>query len=147
MKFKALAFAADHRGYWLKTELIEYFSSIGYQITDFGTDSDCVSVDFPDYAKKLAKYVLSNPNTCGILTCYSGVGMSIAANRFKGIRAVWCNNEKIAQISREHNDANVICFGSGFIGKELAMRCTETFATTELIDQRYLVRVNKIDED
>lgn len=146
MAFYSIAIASDHRGYWLKSELIEYFSSKGFQITDFGTDSDCVSVDYPDFAKKVSKHVLANENCFGILVCYTGVGMSITANRFKGIRAVLCQNDKIAKLSREHNNANVICFGAGFISTDLAIKCTDIFAKTEFVDKRHLVRINKIDD-
>lgn len=146
MRFNSIAIAADHRGYWLKNEIIEHFSANGYNITDFGTDNDCVSVDYPDYAKKVAKHVLANENCFGILICNSGIGMSIAANRFKGIRAVLCENEEIAKLSREHNNSNIICFGSAFIDQELAIRCCEIFAQTKLADDRHLIRINKIDE-
>ena len=146
MAFYSIAIASDHRGYWLKADLIEYFSSRGFQITDFGTSSDCVSVDYPDYAKKVARHVLSNEDSFGILVCHTGVGMSITANRFKNIRAVLCYDDKIAKLSREHNNANVICFGAGFISTDLAIKCSDTFANTEFIDNRHLTRINKIDE-
>lgn len=143
--FSSIAIASDHRGYWLKKDMIEYFESKGFNVTDFGADSDCVSVDYPDYAKKVAKHVLANENSFGILICDSGVGMSIAANRFKDIRAVLCYREDIARLSREHNNANIICFGSSFIDPDLAIRCAEVFAATKLADERHLVRINKID--
>ncbi len=146
MQFDTIALASDHRGYWLKLDIIEYFKLQGYEIEDFGSDNDCVSVDYPDYAKKVANYVLENKNSFGVLVCFSGIGMNIAANRFKGIRAVLCYNEQIARLSREHNDANVICFGSRFTNPEFAIRCVDVFANAKLADERHRIRINKIDE-
>lgn len=144
MIFDSIAIASDHRGYWLKHDLMEYFGQFGYEFEDFGTENDCVSVDYPDYAKKVTDYVLSKPRSFGILICHSGVGMSIAANRVKSIRAVLCNEEEIARLSRLHNNANVICFGAGFIYNETAIRCLNTFMRTEF-DERHQVRLCKID--
>lgn len=146
MEFDTIAIASDHRGYWLKLDIIKYFKEQGCEIVDFGSDNDCVSVDYPDYAKKVANYVLDNKNAFGVLVCYSGVGMSITANRFRGIRAVLCYCEEIARLSREHNDANVICFGSRYINTELAIRCIDVFANSKLADERHLRRINKIDD-
>jgi len=145
MEFNSIAIASDHRGYWLKKDIIDYFNKTGYNVTDFGTNNDCISVDYPDYAKKVAKHVIENKNCFGILICNSGIGMDISANRFKGIRSVLCYSEEIAKLSREHNNANIICFGAAFIEQELAIRCVEIFAKTNLSDERHLVRINKID--
>lgn len=146
MQFDTIAIASDHRGYWLKLDIIKYFRLQGYEIEDFGSDNDCVSVDYPDYAKKVAQYVLENKNSFGVLVCFSGIGMSIAANRFKGIRAVLCYNEEIARLSREHNNANIICFGARYINPESAIRCIDVFANSKLADERHMIRINKIDE-
>lgn len=146
MQFDTIAIASDHRGHWLKLDIIAYLKTQGYEIMDFGSDNDCVSVDYPDYAKKVAKYVLENKNAFGVLVCFTGIGMSITANRFKGIRAVLCYSEEIARLSREHNDANVICFGSSCINPELAIRCVDIFANSKLADERHLNRINKIDD-
>lgn len=146
MLFDTIALGSDHRGYWLKLDIINFFKSQGYEIVDFGSENDCVSVDYPDYAQKVAKYVLENQNSFGVLVCLSGIGMNIAANRFKGIRSVLCYNQEIAKLSREHNDANVICFGSRFISSELAIRCVDIFANTSLADERHRKRINKIDD-
>lgn len=145
MAFKELAIASDHRGFWLKKDLIEYFKSQGYCIKDLGTDSDCMSVDYPDYAKKVCDYVNCHKESFGILVCHTGVGMSISANRFHGIRAVLCNTEDITKLSREHNDANVLCLGAGFIDTESAIKCAHIFAKTEFSDERHLTRIRKID--
>ena len=145
MIFDSIAIASDHRGYWMKSDIMEYFQNLGYEFEDRGTASDCISVDYPDYARKVTEYVTSHKNSFGILICHSGVGMSIATNRVKGIRAVLCYNEEIAKLSREHNDANVICFGAGFINKELAIKCLEIFSNT-VFDERHLPRIQKIEE-
>ena len=146
MLFNQIAIAADHRGFWLKKDIVECFGKNGYQITDFGSNNDCISVDYPDYAKQVSEFVLANKNCFGVLICGSGIGMSICANRFHGIRAVLCYSEEIAKLSREHNDANIICFGSAFIDQELAIRCVDIFANTDLSDERHRLRINKIDE-
>ncbi|MDR1234086.1 MAG: RpiB/LacA/LacB family sugar-phosphate isomerase [Holosporales bacterium] len=148
--FGCLAIASDHRGYRLKRDLIEHFRSTGYNVEDFGTDSDCISVDYPDYAKKVAHSVLNSNDCFGILICYSGIGMNIAANRVRGIRSVWCPTgdawEEIMRLAREHNDANIICFGSKFTTPEQAIKCATVFVDTEFSDNRHLIRINKIDE-
>ncbi|MDR3031267.1 MAG: RpiB/LacA/LacB family sugar-phosphate isomerase [Holosporales bacterium] len=145
MSFKSVAFGSDHRGYWLKNKLLNHFSSLGYQVMDYGSDNDCVTVDYVDYAKSVAKHVQLTPRSFGVLVCYSGVGMCVTANRFKGIRAALCYKSEITALAREHNDANIICFGAGFINEEFAVECAGIFANTEL-DEQYLVRINKIDE-
>lgn len=144
MIFNSIVIASDHRGYWLRSDIMEHFRNLGWEVKDCGTDSDCVSVDYPDYSKKVTDYVLSTENSFGILICHSGIGMSIAANRVKGIRGVLCYEEEIARLAREHNDANVICFGSGFIDRELAIKCVDIFANTKA-DERHLARIRKID--
>jgi ribose 5-phosphate isomerase B len=143
--FERLAIGSDHRGFWLKKDLSEHFKAIGYDVEDFGVDSDCASADYPDYAKKVSEYVLQSDKCFGILVCHSGVGMNIAANRYKGIRAVWGAEEEIIRLAREHNDANVLCFGSGFIGPEMAVYGADIFVTTAFTDERHLARIKKLD--
>ena len=144
MIFDSIAIASDHRGYLLKSQLVGHFGACAYDFVDLGTNSNNPSVDYPDYAKKVAEYVVSTPNSCGVLICYSGVGMSIAANRFFGVRAVLCYSNEIARLSREHNDANVICLGAGFMNAELAIKLLEVFFDTPF-ETRHLNRVRKID--
>jgi ribose 5-phosphate isomerase B len=141
-----LAIGADHRGYWLKQAIIKHFRAVGCGVEDFGTDNDCVSVDYPDYAKRVVHHVLNTRDCFGILVCYSGIGMNIAANRYKGIRSVWCAGEESMELSREQNDANLISFGARFTTPELAIRCADIFVNTEFSDERHLARINKIDE-
>lgn len=144
MIFNSMVIASDHRGYWLKADILEYFKNLGYEVKDCGTDSDCVSVDYPNYSQKVTDYLLLDENSFGVLICHSGIGMNIAANRVRGIRGVLCYEEEIAKLAREHNNANVICFGSGFIDREYAIKCVETFAHTKF-DERHLPRIKKID--
>jgi ribose 5-phosphate isomerase B len=143
--FNRLAIGSDHRGFYLKRYLSEYFKSIGYVVDNCGPEDDQTSVDYPDFAEKVVSKVLKFKKCFGILLCHSGVGMNIAANRYKGIRSVWCDNEAIAILSREHNNANVICFGSHFVDSELAKNCANIFASTEFTDKRHLVRIKKLD--
>lgn len=145
MIFSSIAIASDHRGYQLKSHLVEYFEACGYNFTDFGTTSETPSVDYPDYAKKVAKYVVGHPNSCGVLICYSGVGMSISANRFASIRAVLCYSAEIAKLSREHNNANVICIGACFVNTEVTKELLEAFFSTSF-DTRHNTRIQKIDD-
>ncbi|MDR1476100.1 MAG: RpiB/LacA/LacB family sugar-phosphate isomerase [Holosporales bacterium] len=146
MIFEHLAIAADHRGFWLKKDLAEHFDSIGYRVEDLGVDHDSSAVDYPDYANKVAESVLRYDKCFGILVCHTGVGMNIAANRHKGIRSVWYGHEEILRLSRKHNNANVICFGAGFIGRELAIHAADIFTTTDFTDTRHLTRINKLDK-
>jgi len=117
-----IAIGSDHRGYPLKEELKKYFTDNKIEFADFGTDSE-TSVDYPDYAKSVGNAVQSGECKYGVLVCGSGIGVSIAANKVKGIRAVNANNNNLAEMARKHNDANVICFGSDFIDIEKAKRC------------------------
>ena len=139
MKNKTVYIASDHAGYKLKTELIRIFP----EIADLGTKSD-KSVDYPDFAHKLTKEVLKNKKNVGILICGTGVGMSIAANRKKGIRAGLANNSKIARLIRKHNDANVLVLPGRFIKINDAKRSVQTFLSTKFESGRHKKRINKI---
>lgn len=145
MIFNSIAIASDHRGYRMKSAFITYFEELGYEYTDFGTSNDETSVDYPDFANMVTDYVSSHKNAMGILVCFSGVGMSIVANRHKGIRAVLCYSEEIARLSRKHNNANILCFGAGFLDISLAKKCFTTFIETPF-DPRHSIRLEKIDK-
>jgi len=114
-----IAIASDHAGFQLKEQIKKYLIEKGYPVEDFGTDSKN-SVDYPDFAKKVCKEILSGNFERGILFCGSGVGMSISANRFRGIRAVLCQDLYTAEYSRLHNDCNVLCLPGRIIGKGVA---------------------------
>ena len=136
---KKIFIASDHAGYEMKTKLKDNFSSF----IDLGTNS-IDSVDYPDFAHKLTSEVLKNVGSLGILICGTGVGMSIAANRSKGIRAGLVNNVEVARLVRQHNDANVLVIPGRFMEDEEAKNCVQTFIDTEFEAGRHKKRVEKI---
>jgi ribose 5-phosphate isomerase B len=140
-----IAIGSDHRGYTLKEELKKHFAGNGIEFTDFGTDSEA-SADYPDYAKLVGNAVNGGDFNYGVLICGSGIGVSIAANKVKGIRAVNANNNNLAEMARKHNNANVICFGSDFIDVEKAVRFFEIFINTEFEGgERHNRRISKLE--
>ncbi len=139
MKYKTVYIASDHAGYKLKSQLLEIFP----KIADLGTKSD-ESVDYPDFAHKLTREIVKSKNNFGILICGTGVGMSIAANRKKGIRAGLVSNTKTARLIRKHNDANVLVLPGRFIKTEEAKKCVQAFLTTKFELGRHKKRINKI---
>lgn len=139
-----IAIASDHAGFKTKEAIALFLKSENLQFTDFGTFSE-ESVDYPDFAKKVAKSVSGKANDMGILVCGSGIGMAIAANRFKGIRAVVINDEFDAQMSRKHNNANVACFGARKISAETAVKLLKIWLETPFEGGRHEDRVRKID--
>ena len=139
MKNKTVYIASDHAGFKLKSQLLKVFS----KMADLGTKSN-ESVDYPDFAHKLTKEVLKNKDNLGILICGTGVGMSIAANRKKGIRAGLVNNTKTARLIRKHNDANVLVLPGRFINTNEAKKCVQAFLSTKFESGRHRKRINKI---
>ena len=139
MKNKNIFIASDHAGFDLKTKLLKNFPTF----YDLGTNTQ-ESVDYPDFAHKLTKEVLKNKKNIGILICGTGVGMSIAANRKKGIRAGLASNSKIARLIRKHNDANVLVLPGRFINTRDANKCVKAFLTTKFESGRHKKRINKI---
>lgn len=139
-----ITIASDHAGFELKQYLIENLQKSGYTIEDLGCDNAETSVDYPDFANKLCEKIIAKKSNRGILICGSGVGISIAANRFKEIRAALCMNDEMAKLSRKHNDANVICFGARLISKEVAFHSIKVFLTTEFEGGRHENRVRKL---
>ena len=135
-----LLIASDHAGFVLKNKLMDYFKN-KFEFTDFGTNSE-ESVDYPDFAHKLANEI-STKNLSGVLICGSGVGMSMVANRYKKVRAALCLNEKMAELSREHNNANVLVLGSRLISYEEAIKCFIMFFNTEFEGGRHQARLGK----
>jgi len=139
-----IAIGTDHRGFKLKDALKSFLKANNYEIKDFGTYSED-SVDYPDFAKPVAESVANKECEYGILICGSGMGICIPANKFKGIRAVNILSEKMAEMSRRHNNANIICFGADFIDEETAKKCLMKFLITNFdSDERHLRRVDKI---
>ena len=146
MEKKTIIIGSDHAGYEMKTSLTKYFVQAGYTYCDEGC-YDMVSVDYPDYAKKVATNVLSDNTRIGILLCGSGIGVSITANRFSGIRAALCWTEEIARLSRQHNDANILCIPARFIHVNQAIEIVEVFMKTDFEGGRHLNRVKKIENE
>lgn len=139
-----IAIGSDHRGFGLKEKLKEYLKKKNNTVIDFGTDSEA-SVDYPDFSKKVGESVSKGESEFGISICGSGIGVSIAANKVKGIRAVNATNKEMAEMSRRHNNANVICFGSDFIDFDTAVKFWEIFSSTEFEGgERHDRRINKI---
>ena len=137
--------ASDHAGFEMKELLKEFLNSEKYQVEDLGTNSK-ESVDYPDYAQKLCKKLLSAKDEyIGILICGTGVGMSIAANRFKGIRAALCHHSQVARLSKQHDGANVLCLGARMIGSEVAKECVKEFLSAKFEGGRHERRVGKIE--
>ncbi len=134
----------DHAGYEIKPFVIEYLQKKGIEVEDLGTYSS-ESVDYPDYAHKVAEAVLANPGTMGILICGSGIGMSLAANKHKGIRAALCHDYYTAAMARRHNDANILCFGARIVGLGEVESILEAWLTHEFEGGRHERRVKKID--
>ena len=114
-----IAIGSDHGGFELKQFLVSVLEKDGHQVDDCGCSTDA-SVDYPDFADKVCTAVLSGDVSAGILVCGTGIGMSMAANRYHGIRAALCHDEYTARMSREHNDANVLCLGDRVLGKGVA---------------------------
>ena len=139
MNKKKIYIASDHAGFKLKEKLTKIFP----KINDLGTKSQD-SVDYPDFAHKLTKEVLKNKKSVGILICGTGVGMSIAANRKKGIRAGLASNSKIARLIRRHNDANVLVLPGKFINTSEAKKSVQAFISTEFESGRHKKRINKL---
>lgn len=140
---QTVVIASDHAGVELKSLLCKDVAHAGYVVEDLGP-ADTVSVDYPDYAKKLCEWVLAHPGSKGILICGSGIGMSIAANRYSGIRAALVHHALEASLTRRHNDANVLCLGARMIGADVARDAVTTFLTTEFEGGRHAARVAKL---
>ena len=140
---KKIFISSDHAGFSLKEQIKKKFLK-KYKFQDLGTNNSKIAVNYPDYAHKLCKKVSSNNKNIGILVCGSGIGMSMAANRHKKIRAAVCYSIKNAKLSRLHNDANVITLGSRLITKKNALKFVSIFLNTKFDGGRHLRRVKKI---
>jgi ribose 5-phosphate isomerase B len=136
--------AADHAGYDLKQDLSRHLVDLGYQVSDLGTDS-ADSVDYPDFAHRLADAIERGEADRGILCCGAGIGMCMAANRHAGVRAANCLDERMASLAREHNDANVLCLGSRLMDADQAKKIVWTFLETPFGGGRHGRRVEKIE--
>ena len=140
---KKIFISSDHAGYKLKESIKLYLNKRNITYSDLGPNND-VRVDYPEYAHKVAKKVKTNKNYIGILVCGSGMGMNIAANRHKNIRAAQCFNLKSTKLSRLHNDANIITLGSRLLTKKNALSCVGVFLDTKFEGGRHSKRIKKI---
>ena len=139
---KNLLIASDHAGYDLKKALIDNMDENLFE--DLGTNSN-ESVDYPDYAIKVINIIKKNPYKKGILICGSGIGMSITANRHIGIRAALCFNPEMAELTRKHNDANILVLPGRFMDINTAKSCIDNFINTDFDGNRHVNRLKKID--
>lgn len=139
-----IAIGCDHGGYILKQACIDAVKSLGHEIIDFGTNNAEVSVDYPDFSYKVAMAIIQGQADKGILLCGTGIGISIAANKVKGIRCAHITDIFSAQMVAEHNDANIIAMGGRITAPKDAKAMTIKFLTTPFAGGRHLIRVNKI---
>ena len=140
---KKIFISSDHAGFNLKEQIKKNFSK-KYKFQDLGTNNSKVSVNYPYFAHRLCKKVSNNSKNIGILVCGSGMGMSMAANRHKKIRAAVCYSVKNTKLSRLHNNANIITLGSRLTKKNTAFKCIETFVNTKFEGGRHTKRIKKI---
>ncbi len=140
---KVVAIGSDHAGVELKREIMACLQQMGVQAVDLGPEGTA-SVDYPDYARKVAELVASGQAEMGILICGTGIGMSIAANKCHGIRAALCSEPVSARLSRQHNNANVLAMGSRMIGPVMAAEIVRTWLETPFDGGRHAARLSKI---
>ncbi|MCP4756336.1 MAG: ribose 5-phosphate isomerase B [Proteobacteria bacterium] len=143
---KKIIIGSDHAGFSLKEILRETLQTQAYEVFDAGC-YDANSVHYPDIARRVSKDVAEGNYPRGILVCGTGIGMSIAANRFKKVRATLCNDHLSARMSREHNDSNILVLGGRVLGVETAHDILETWLRTEFLGGRHLERINMVEND
>ncbi|MDZ7373186.1 MAG: ribose 5-phosphate isomerase B [candidate division KSB1 bacterium] len=144
-KGKPIGLACDHAGYELKEKLREHLLAAGFQVKDFGAHST-ERTDYPDFGSQCARAVARGECAAGILVCATGIGMSIVANKIRGIRAALCDSVTTARLSRQHNDANVLALGGKLLGELLAFEIVDTWLSTPFEGGRHARRVQKIAE-
>ncbi|MBX9853104.1 MAG: ribose 5-phosphate isomerase B [Cytophagaceae bacterium] len=138
-----IAIGGDHAGFQYKKEIINTLKGLGHEVKDFGPNSED-SVDYPDFAHPVSKSVNDKEFDFGILICGSGNGVAITANKYIKVRAALCWNEDLAKLARQHNNANILCLPSRFIGLDLAKQCVQSFLATPFEGGRHSTRVEKI---
>lgn len=138
-----IAIGCDHAGYEHKLGIIAYLKSLGYEVTDFGCNG-FESCDYPDFARPTAESVANGKSDFGILICGSGIGMSIVANKVRGIRAANCASSKMAELARQHNNANILTFGARLVSLDEAKEIVRSFLTAEFEGGRHQRRIEKI---
>ena len=140
-----IAIASDHRGFHVKSRILSQVTDLGHEIVDLGPLTSEI-VDYPDYGAKGSRAVSDGQVDRAILICGSGIGMSIVANKFPGVRAALCHDELTAEMSRRHNDANVLCLSADLLGERLTLRMIEIWLETEFEGGRHARRIGKIAE-
>ncbi len=141
-----IAIGSDHGGFALKEEVSKYLQAKGYEVKDVGC-YDLNSVDYPAYGHAVGKAVASGECEFGIVICTTGIGISIAANKVKGVRCALCSEPYSARMTREHNNANVLAMGGGLIGTNMAFQIVDTFLNTEFsVEEKHHRRVNLLEE-
>ncbi|MBI4970303.1 MAG: ribose 5-phosphate isomerase B [Candidatus Omnitrophica bacterium] len=135
--------ASDHGGIKLKADLVKFLKKLHVSVNDLGTNTED-SVDYPDYAIKLAKSVGKSKNQKGILICKSGIGMAISANKVRGVRAALCLNKKMAELSRQHNNSNILVLGAAFVPSKKAEGIVKAWLATQFEGGRHEKRIKKI---
>ena len=142
-----IAAGADHGGFALKQAVVRRLRSQGHEVIDVGTDSEEVSVDYPDFGHKVATLVAAGEVERGILVCGTGLGICMTANRHAGVRAADCLTPHLAEMARRHNDANVLCMGGRILSEDEGWAITEVFLTTPFEGGRHERRVENIELD
>jgi ribose 5-phosphate isomerase B len=142
---KKFYIATDHAGYALKAYVKDIVTELGHEIIDLGPDS-ADRVDYPDFAKRCAKEVLADEGSFGILICGTGIGMSMAANKIPGIRAALCHDHYTAKLTRQHNDANILCFGERVVGRGVLEDMIKAFIESKFEGGRHFDRIKKLED-
>jgi len=143
MNKKTIVIGGDHASPLLKQQIATIVQELGYDVIDVGTQGSA-SVDYPEYGKKIALTIIRGEAEKGIAICGSGIGISIAANRYPEIRAALCHNKETAKLSRQHNDANILVLGARVVDQETALTCVRTFLATEFEGGRHQRRVDML---
>lgn len=141
-----IAIASDHRGVQVKSRVNDLLTRMGYEVVDYGPEDANDSVDYPDYAAKVAREVSKGTMDRGILICGTGIGMCITANKFSGVRAADCHDDLTAEMSRRHNNANVMCLSADLLADNVVNRMVEIWVRTEFEGGRHARRVEKIQQ-
>ncbi|MCH2201347.1 MAG: ribose 5-phosphate isomerase B [Fuerstiella sp.] len=138
-----IAIASDHRGFQMKSRLQQTIENLGFDVDDLGPESGD-SVDYPDYAARVAASVAADEHNRGILICGTGIGMCITANKFAGVRAAPCHDTVTAEYSRLHNDANILCLSANQLSDQLAEQMIQIWLSTDFEEGRHARRIEKI---
>lgn len=140
-----IAVASDHRGYSVKEKILSFLTQMGEEALDYGPDAS-ESVDYPDFASKVAQAISAGTIDRGVLICGTGIGMCIVANKYPGVRAANCHDDLTAEMSRAHNDSNVLCLSADLLGDQLVNRMVEKWVNTDFEGGRHARRVEKISD-